>query len=119
MRKEDIPCIGFITHDGTYYYRTMLFRLKNVGATYQRTKHAAFSYQIGRNTEVYIDDLVIKSMEKDNLIPDLEQTFQNLRRYRIMLNRTKCIFGVEEAKILGYLVSTGGSKAIRRREKLS
>jgi hypothetical protein len=86
----------------------MPFGLKNAGATYQQTMQAAFLDQIGRNIEIYIDDLVMKSKEKEDFIPDLEQTFENLRRYWIMLNPMKCIFGVEEAKILGFLVSHPG-----------
>jgi hypothetical protein len=89
----------------------MPFGLKNAGATYQQTMQAAFLDQIGRNIEIYIDDLVVKSKEKEDFIPDLEQTFDNLRRYWIMLNPTKCIFGVEEAKILGFLVSHRGIEA--------
>ena len=83
----------------------MPFGLKNVGATYQRTMHLAFFYQIGRNMEIYIDDLIIKSKDKDGLVADLKQIFQNMMGYWMMLNPTKCIFGVEEAKILGLLIS--------------
>jgi hypothetical protein len=86
----------------------MPFGLNNAGATYQQTMQVTFLDQIGRNIEIYIDDLVVKSKEKEDLVPDLEQTFQNLRRYLIMLNPPKCIFGVEEAKILGFLVPHPG-----------
>jgi hypothetical protein len=46
---------------GTFCYEKMPFGLKNAGATYQRLVDKAFSNQIGRNIEIYVDDMVIKS----------------------------------------------------------
>lgn len=47
----------------------------------------------------------MKSKKKGSLIPDLIQTFGNLRWFKILLNPTKCVFRVESGKILGFLVS--------------
>ncbi|GJT42396.1 hypothetical protein Tco_0951111 [Tanacetum coccineum] len=49
------------TSQGVYCYTKMPFGLKNAGATYQRLVDNAFEGQVGRNLEVYVDDLVIKS----------------------------------------------------------
>jgi hypothetical protein len=49
----------------------MPFGLKNTGATYQRCMQACLKEQIGRNIEVYIDDIVIKSMKADSFLDDL------------------------------------------------
>ncbi|GKF05566.1 reverse transcriptase domain-containing protein, partial [Tanacetum coccineum] len=57
MVKEDEDKTVFITSQGIFYYSKMPFGLKNVGATYQRLVDKAFQKQIGRNLEVYIDDL--------------------------------------------------------------
>jgi hypothetical protein len=56
----------------------MPFGLKNTGATYQRCMQACLKQQIGRNAEVYIDDIVIKSAKADSLLDDLWETFANL-----------------------------------------
>ena len=48
---------------GLYYYKVMLFRLKNAGTTYQRLVNQMFSKQIRRNMEVYVDDILVKSKE--------------------------------------------------------
>ena len=64
--------------------------------------------QIGRNIKAYIDDVVVKSQTTNNLIPDLEETFTNLKRYRWKLNPSKCIFGVPSGILLGYIVSACG-----------
>jgi hypothetical protein len=50
--------------------------------------------QIGRNIHAYVDDIVVMSNKKDDLIADLQETFSNLRKYNMMLNPTKCVFGV-------------------------
>lgn len=61
----------------------MLFGLKNVGATYQRMIDKVFESQIGRNIEVYIDDVVIKTPKGRSHFDDLEETFQTLTEYQL------------------------------------
>ena len=67
--------------------------------------------QIGRNVHAYVDDIVVKSREKETLIDDLKETFDNLRVYKMMLNPEKCVFGVPAGKLLGFLVSNRGIEA--------
>jgi hypothetical protein len=64
--------------------------------------------QIERNIEAYIDDGVVKSKKHVDLLDDLKETFDNLRKYKIMLNPKKCVFGVSSEKLLGYMVSSRG-----------
>jgi hypothetical protein len=64
--------------------------------------------QIGVNVQVYVNDVIIKTKQSHTLIADLKQTFDNLRRYRMKLNPTKCTFGVQGGKLLGFLVSSRG-----------
>jgi hypothetical protein len=64
--------------------------------------------QIGRNIHVYIDDIMVKSTRTDDLIADLTETFNNLRRYQIKLNPTKCVFGVPSGYLLGFVISKYG-----------
>ena len=86
----------------------MPFGLKNAGATYQRCIQNCFKEQIGRNVHDYVDDVVIKSQKADSLIADLTETFDNLRKYKMKLNPTKCVFGVPAGKLLGFIVSERG-----------
>ena len=55
-----------------------------------------------------MDDIVVKSREKETLISDLKETFDNLRVYKMMLKPAKCVFGVPAGKLLGFLVSNRG-----------
>ena len=67
-----------------------------------------FSKQIDRNMEVYVDDMLIKSKEAKTHLKDLQETFDTLRRYRMKLNPTKCVFGVSLGKFPGLMVSQRG-----------
>ena len=69
----------------------MPFSLKNVGATYQRCIQNCLQPQIGGNLEAYIDDVVVKSETGSALVDDIMETFDNFRKYRMMLNPEKCI----------------------------
>ena len=67
-----------------------------------------FYPQIGRNVEVYIDDMLVKSLNKEKHRDDLQETFDMLRRYNMKLNSSKCNFGVLSGKFLGFMVSHRG-----------
>nr|KYP55954.1 Retrovirus-related Pol polyprotein from transposon 17.6 [Cajanus cajan] len=102
---------AFITDSANYCYQVMPFGLKNAGATYQRLMNKMFKEQIGRNMEVYVDDMVVKSAELYNHITDLVKIFQQLRRYDMRLNPEKCTFGVAGGKFLGFMLSVRGIEA--------
>ncbi|GJU38871.1 reverse transcriptase domain-containing protein [Tanacetum coccineum] len=108
--KEDEEKIVFITSQGIFCYIKMPFGLRNAGATYQRLVDKAFDKQIGRNLEVYVDDLVIKSRTEDEIFKDIEETFKMLKEINMKLNPKKCTFRVEEGIFLGYKVNTKGLK---------
>nr|GEX73868.1 reverse transcriptase domain-containing protein [Tanacetum cinerariifolium] len=76
----------FHTGQGVYCYTKMPFGLKNAGATYQRLMDKAFESQVGRNIEVYMDDLVVKSHTEDEMVRDIKETFCNLRKVNMKLN---------------------------------
>jgi hypothetical protein len=67
--------------------------------------------QIVHNIHAHVDDIVIKSQKKDDLIADLTETFANLCRYNMKLNPTKCVFGVPAGKLLGFIFSHRGIEA--------
>ena len=111
MAKEDEEKTAFLTPCGVFCYVCMPFGLKNAGATFQRLMRIALGAQMGRNAEAYVDDIVVKTREKDMLTQDLEETFANLRKVNIKLNPAKCVFVVPSGKLLGFLVSHRGIEA--------
>ncbi|GKV48883.1 hypothetical protein SLEP1_g55671 [Rubroshorea leprosula] len=108
MAHKDEEKTSFYADDEIYCYVMMPFGLKNAGATYQKMVTIVFLAQIGRNLEVYVDDIVVKSLKAGDHLTDLEETFNNLRKNRMRLNPAKCIFGVESGKFLGFMVSRRG-----------
>uniref|UniRef100_A0A2N9F6A1 Uncharacterized protein n=1 Tax=Fagus sylvatica TaxID=28930 RepID=A0A2N9F6A1_FAGSY len=111
MDESDQEKTSFITSRGLFCYKVMPFGLKNAGATYQRLMNRMFHDQIGRNVEVYVDDMLVKSKEEDVHLDDLRETFQTLRKYQMKLNPSKCAFGVYSGKFLGFMVSQRGIEA--------
>jgi hypothetical protein len=111
LKKEDKEKTAFITPYGVFCYQVMPFGLKNAGATYQRMMQNCLGNQIGRNIQVYIDDVVITTRKEESLISDLTETFDNLNRYKLKLNPTKYSFGVSAGQFLGFLVSARGIEA--------
>jgi hypothetical protein len=111
LKKEDQELTTFITPHGVYCYNVMTFGLKNAGTTYQRCMQACLGEKIGRNIEVYIDDIIVKTRNATMLIDDLRETFDNLDRYKIKLNPKKCFFGVPGGQVLMYFISERGIEA--------
>ena len=71
MKDEDQEKTFFITSQGLFYYKVMPFGLKNVGATYQRLMNKMFTHQLGRNVQVYVDDMLVKSVCENDHLSDL------------------------------------------------
>ncbi|KAL5546702.1 hypothetical protein UlMin_006389 [Ulmus minor] len=68
MHEEDQEHTSFLTNQGLYYYKVMPFGLKNARATYQRLVNKMFKDQIGKTMEVYVDDMLVKSLKTEEHI---------------------------------------------------
>ena len=108
LAVEDQEKTAFVTPVGNYHYKIMPFGLKNAGSTYQRMMKKMFESQLGKNVEVYIDDMVVKSKLVSEHLADLSNIFDILRRHKLRLNASKCSFGVGSGKFLGYMVTHRG-----------
>ncbi|KAL0374124.1 UNVERIFIED_CONTAM: hypothetical protein Sradi_3328100 [Sesamum radiatum] len=111
LAPEDHKRVSFITFDGTFCYVSMPFGLKNAGAAYQRLVDKIFRPQLGRNMEVYVDDMLVKSREADHHVEDLNETFAVLRKYQLKLNPGKYAFGVSGGRFLGLMMTQRGLEA--------
>ena len=108
LATDDQEKTAFVTPVGNYHYKVMPFGLKNAGSTYQRMMTKMFELQLGKNVEVYIDDMVVKSKLVSEHLTDLMNIFEILRRHKLRLNACKCSFGVGSGKFLGYMVTHRG-----------
>lgn len=114
---DDVRKASFVVSCGTYGYVKMPFGLKNAGATYHRMVDLVFREQIGRNMEVCVDDMLVKSFKVVDHAIDLEEVFRVIRAYRILLNPTMCAFGVQSGKFLGYMVTPKGIEVNKAKVK--
>ncbi|XP_024010428.1 uncharacterized protein LOC112085447 [Eutrema salsugineum] len=97
MHPDDREKTSFITDRGIYCYKVMSFGLKNVGATYQRLVNRMFASQLGKTMEVYIDDMLVKSLYAKDHIAHLSTCFNILNEYA--------------GDFLGYIVTERGIEA--------
>jgi hypothetical protein len=79
-------------------------QVEEQGSNLSEGIHIILEPQIGRNVEAYIDDVVVKSKKRGDLLNNLKETFDNLYKYKMMLNPKKCVFGVSSEKLLGYML---------------
>jgi hypothetical protein len=86
----------------------MTFGLKNAGATYQRAMNYIFHELIGKIVEIYIDDVMIKSLDHESHLADVRRTLECTRKHGLKMNPNKCAFGVSAGEFLGFLVHEGG-----------
>ncbi|XP_050211877.1 uncharacterized protein LOC126662033 [Mercurialis annua] len=93
MSKDDEEKTAFTTDLGTYCYEKMPFD------------------QLGKNVEVYVDDIVVKSKGIEDHAEDLAETFEKLKGFNLKLNPEKCVFAVRSGKFLGHLISEKGIEA--------
>ena len=91
-----------------YHYKVIPFGLKNTGSTYQRMMTRMFEPRLGKNIEIYFDDMVVKSKVVTEHLEDLGDIFDVLRRHKLHLNASKCSFSVGSGKFLGYMVTHRG-----------
>ena len=111
MDPSDQEKTSFVIGQGTYCYQVMPFGLKNAEATYQRLVNKMFQKQIGASMEVYIDDMLVKSVKAELHVAHLAESFQVLKNYNMKLNPTKCAFGVSARNFLGFIVNSRGIEA--------
>nr|GEZ56411.1 reverse transcriptase domain-containing protein [Tanacetum cinerariifolium] len=110
LAESDGEKTAFHAGQRVYCYTKMLFGLKNAGATYQRLVDKAVDSQTGRNIEVYVDDLVIKSHTEVEMLRDIDETFRTLQKINMKLKPKKCTFGAVVGMFLGYMVTLEGIK---------
>ncbi|XP_050258937.1 uncharacterized protein LOC126703927 [Quercus robur] len=118
MDEADQEKTSFVTSQGLFCYKVMPFGLKNAGATYQRLVNHMFRPQIGRNVEVFVDDMLVlkKAFEWTD---ECQRAFEDLKVY---LTRAPLLSpSVEGEELYLYLAVTPyavSSALIREEDKV-
>nr|KYP50706.1 Retrotransposable element Tf2 [Cajanus cajan] len=76
-----------------------------------RLMDKVFHHQIGRNMEVYVDDMVVKTISATDHASDLAEVFAQIRKHNMRLNPEKCVFGVRGGRFLGFMITSRGIEA--------
>jgi hypothetical protein len=94
MAVEDVAKTAFRCpgHIGLLQWIVMTFGLKNVGATYKRAMNYIFHELISKIVEIYIDDIVIKSLNHESHLADVRKTLECTRKHGLKMNPNKCAF---------------------------
>ena len=67
-----------------------------------------FHDMMHKEIEVYVDDMITKSREREIHSANLKKLFKRLKKYQLKLNPSKCTFEVTFKKLLGFIVSSCG-----------
>ena len=106
MAEEDIAKTAIITPFGLFEFIRMPFGLKNAAQAFQRLMDG-----ILREVDcafVYLDDILIASLDMETHLTDLRRVFGLLDANGISINRKKCVFGQSEVRYLGHLIGSRG-----------
>lgn len=94
-----------MSNHGKYNFNVKNFRLKNIGATYQHLMDVVFTHKIGHNLEVYVDDMIVKTINGCNHADDMKDVMQPIRKYNMHVNPAKCSFGVQAGKFMRFMLT--------------
>ena len=108
MYPEDEKHTSFRTPLGVYCYTVMPFGLKNAGATYQCAMSTIFHKHLRKTVECYVDDIAVKSRDKEDHLADLKEVFDIMRTHQLKMNPAKSFLGVTSGKFLGFVVTSKG-----------
>lgn len=72
--------MSFITEHITYYYKVMPFGPKKTRATYQRLMKKIFKDEMGKSVEVYVNDILVKSLSTEVHIKVLAKAFDIFKK---------------------------------------
>ncbi|GJU68132.1 hypothetical protein Tco_1254391 [Tanacetum coccineum] len=111
MAENDEEKTGFHTEERVYCFTHMPKELKNSATTLQRMMEKVLADQKGRNVEVYLEEIVVKSKSEQSLVQDVDETLRKLKRVNIKIDPNTSSFGVEEGNFLGHMVTEEGVRA--------
>ena len=108
IAPKDMAKTTFTTEWGIYCYTVRPFSLKNARAIYQRMATVLLYDMMHYEVEVYVDDMIVRSKDRESHIVNLRKFFERIKEYRLRLNPQKCTFEVIAGKLLGFLMSGRG-----------
>nr|VZI45142.1 unnamed protein product [Spirometra erinaceieuropaei] len=110
IAPEDVSKTAVTTPFGLFEFLRMPFGLRNASQTFQR-----FVDRVLRGLPyvyAYIDDLLVASSTTEEHMEHLATVFDRLQQFGVVLNPSKCVFGVPSLEFLGHLVDSHGIRPL-------
>lgn len=110
VNPQDVPKTAITTPFGLFEFEYMTFGLRNAAQTFQR-----FIDEVLQGLDFtfgYLDDILVFSKSPEENLQHLKVLFDRLKSYGILINTSKCVFGVSEVTFLGYHVSKEGIRPL-------
>lgn len=109
--EADQEKTAFVCHRGLFQWTRLPMGLCNASQLFQRAMEIVLKGLIGTVCMIYIDDIVVYSKNEEDHVDHLSLLFERLQQFNLRLNPAKCVFGMKEVKLLGYIVSEHGLAA--------
>jgi hypothetical protein len=111
LHPDAMEKTAFVCHRGLFHWTRLPMGLCNATQAFQRAMEIVLKGLIGTCCLLYIDDIVVHSVNEEQHVRHLQAIFDRLRQFNLKLNPKKCVFGRSEVELLGYIVSRHGIRA--------
>lgn len=108
VNKRDKEKTAFICHAGLFEFDVMPFGLCNAPATFQRYMDLIFAGIKWINCLIYLDDIIVFSSSFEDHLKDLNEVFERLRKFNLVLKPSKCFFCQPDFIYLGHRITEHG-----------
>ena len=108
MSPEAKRKAAFVTNEGLFQFRVMLFGLCNAPATFERLMDRVLCGMRWSRCLVYLDDVISFGRTVPEAIGRLEEVLARLSDFGLQLKAKKCTFMQTEVGFLGHIVGRTG-----------
>lgn len=115
LDAESRPITTFITHKGIFRYKRLMFGVNSAPEIFQRIFEAILAPC--QNCLNYLDDIIVYGSTENEHDHCLNNVMQVLNTHNVLLNKSKCLFKVQELEFLGHKLSSQGIEADQRKVK--
>ncbi|PAA63164.1 hypothetical protein BOX15_Mlig027025g2 [Macrostomum lignano] len=111
IREQDRDLTAFTCPQGTYRWKVVPFGIKTAPANFAKLMHKVFRPLLMRVSLIYLDDIIIKARDNDEMIVHLALVLWQLKKANLKIKPSKCELFKDRVRFLGFVVSSQGIEA--------